>query len=85
MFTALLCFGQLISTALLKINHCVIAHLIARAMLPQNPAGELNAKFLDHVYLLLVNLECNRKRLLLLSLDKSGGSFSVGWTSAEIN
>jgi len=43
MLATLLGFSQLISASLLKIDHIVIAHLIAGAMFSQNPTGELNA------------------------------------------
>ena len=65
MFAALLRFCYLISASLLKIDHRMVAHLIARAMLAQNPSSEFDTKFLDHIDLLVVNLECNRKWHLL--------------------
>ena len=74
-FTALLRFRQLISASLLKIYHGVVTHLIARAMLTQNPASEFDTKFLDHFYLLLVNLKCKRKTYLLLSVDQKIGGY----------
>jgi hypothetical protein len=43
MLATLLGFSQLISASLLKIDHIVIAHLIAGAMFSQNPTGELDA------------------------------------------
>jgi len=42
-FATLLGLCDLISASLLKIYHSVVAHLIARAMLSQNPASEFNA------------------------------------------
>jgi hypothetical protein len=42
MLIALLSFCQLISASLLKIDHIVMAHLIAGAMFSQNPTGELD-------------------------------------------
>jgi hypothetical protein len=42
MVVALLSFCQLISASLLKIDHIVMAHLIAGAMFSENPTGELD-------------------------------------------
>jgi hypothetical protein len=41
-FSTLLGLGNLIGTSLLKIDHRMVAHLIAGTMLPQNPARKFN-------------------------------------------
>jgi len=46
-------------------------------MLAKNPAGKFDTKFLDHIYLLLVSLQCKRKYDLLLSLDQKRGLFTL--------
>jgi len=70
-------FSQLICTPLLKINHRVITHLVARAMLAKNPTGKLYTKFLDHICLLLASLQFKRKSDLLLSQDQKRGVFRL--------
>jgi hypothetical protein len=75
MLITLLGFCQLISTSLLKIDHIVIAHLIAGAMFSQNPTGELDAKSLNHLLLLVLSFKCKRKSKLALKADQNTGSF----------
>jgi hypothetical protein len=41
---------ELIGATLLKIDHGVVTHLIAGAMLTQNPTRKLYSQFLHHVY-----------------------------------
>jgi hypothetical protein len=83
-FATLLGFCQLICTALLKINHSVVAHLVAGTVLTQNPAGKFDAKFLDHFCFLVVIPKCNRKWHLLQNTGQNGGLFNMGLASAKI-
>ena len=74
---ALLSFGQLVSTSLLKVDHAVIAHLIARAMLTENKASQFNTQFLNHEILLVLNLKCKRKYSFALTVVKNGLVFKI--------
>jgi hypothetical protein len=80
----LLGFSQLVSTSLLKIDHGVITHLIAGAMLTQNPASKLNAKFLNHLHLPILSFKCKPKWSLVLATRIKEGAFSPNSVPAKM-